>query len=798
MKLETWRRANELFEEILDLSPTEQSARLDIVCADDPNWRREVEQRLQADAEAEHESFLGHPVSPPPVPAERAETAPQPKPPEHLGPYRVLHQVGQGGMGTVYAAERDDDAFHRQVAIKVITAGLESREIVRRMQTERRILALLEHPNIARIYDAGTTEEGLPYFVMEYVAGEPIDQHCASRESSIEERVVLIRKVCSAVDYANQNLVVHRDLKPSNILVTPEGEPKLLDFGIAKLLEPATDPAIDLVNTTAPWRQRLTLNYASPEQIRGQTISTASDVYAVGVLLFQLLTGSLPRSLEGLTPWEAEQRLTSTEPKRPSTAAVESKESVAAPPGDRHLVSRQLQGDLDSIVLKALRSEASTRYPSAAQLAEDLDRYLHSFPVLAHRGSLRYRSGKFLRRYRLATTLAGTALLLAIAFVGSTIVSANRLARSQDRLLNQQAKLQEVLNVFLGVFRDAGPFVAEGVDLTVRQAVDRNASRVDVALEEQPEVLAEVLSTFGWIYLELGGWQKAHDFHRRALELRQNLGVDSTEIAESLDGVAAALREQLQFEEADEISAAALELYRSHPLIPPQDLLRGLNNRVALFCLNRDWQAADPLSSEALKLSREHVDAKEPEATKALIQRALVLRQQGDLTGARELYLRAETAYTRQLGPNHPILATLFNNLGRLEKEAERPEAAAEYWQRADTQYIATFGEDFYDRIRPLTNLGTHFHLTGDRVKAEEKLRTALEIAVHSPVLGPKHEISYFGRPAIALAKLLSETNRCSEVLSLLGAKIARWEQDSSGTVVSEGQRLLEHCRLSS
>jgi len=291
LTLETWRRANALFEEILDLSPTEQSARLDAACANDPDLRRAVEQRLRADAEAEEESFLAERVAPSPRARQSEESANPQQPPKRLGPYRVHHCIGQGGMGTVYAAERDDDTFRRKVAIKVISAGLASREIVQRMQTERRILALLEHPNIARIYDAGTTDENLPYFVMEFVAGEPIDQYCASRESSIEERVELIRKVCSAVDYANRNLVVHRDLKPSNILVTSDGEPKLLDFGIAKLLDPAPEPATRPGDETAPWRQRLTLNYASPEQIRGQAISTASDVYALGVLLFQLLTG---------------------------------------------------------------------------------------------------------------------------------------------------------------------------------------------------------------------------------------------------------------------------------------------------------------------------------------------------------------------------------------------------------------------------------------------------------------------------------------------------------------------------
>ena len=837
MNVEDWRRANELFERVLDLSPAERQDVLDVTCQDEPELRAAVERRLRADAAAEAGSFLAQPIVSRPSTGADVRSARGTSPPERLGPYRILHQIGQGGMGTVYAAERDDDAFHRQVAIKVITSGTENLEVVRRMESERRILALLEHPNIARIYDAGTTEDGLPYFVMEHVAGVPIDQYCATQRSSIEERVDLIRKVCSAVDYANRNLVVHRDLKPSNILITAEGEPKLLDFGIAKFLAPTPGPAAGGPPTdepestdspddpavpgnavpgdaasgdaasgnaapgnaapgdaTAPWRRRLTLNSASPEQVRGETISTASDVYSLGVLLFQLLTGSLPRSLDGLSPQEAEQRLTTTEPLRPSTRVVEGEETPAAPPGPPRQVSRRLRGDLDSIVLEALRSEVGARYPSAAHLAEDLERYRRGLPVLAHRGSLGYRTGKLLRRYRLTTTLVAIALVLAAAFVGSRVVAANNLARSQARLLEERAKLELVLEVLLGIFEDAGPYASGGVDLTVRQAVDRQAARFDEELEAQPEVQAVVLSALGWIYLDLGVRDKALGYHQRALTLRRSLDEGSVEVAESLDGVAASLRDQWQFDRAAELSAAALDLYREQTTIEPEELLRCLNNRVTLFCLLGDWQAADPLSSEALRLSRE-VGPKDPEASKALIQRAHVLKQLGDLAGARELYLQAEGNYTRRFGPNHPILATLYNNLGRLAADDEHFEAAAEYWRRADAQYVTAFGDDFYERVRPLTNIGKHLHRTGDFEGAEAALRTALEVAVRSPALGPEYEAEYYGRPAIELGKLLAKTGRCSEVVSLLEEKVAKWEKDSKGPVVEQGNALLKQCR---
>lgn len=797
MNIEDWRRANEIFEQVLELSPEEQRVFLDETCAHEPELRQAVEQRLRADEAAEKGSFLARPVMPPLTTTDYGLVGKDSPPPKRLGLYRILQPIGQGGMGTVYAAERDDGTFHRRVAIKVITAGKENREIVRRMETERQILALLEHPNIARIYDAGSTENGLPYFVMEHVEGEPIDRYCAARGSSVDDRVELIRKVCSAVDYANRNLVVHRDLKPSNILVTPEGDPKLLDFGIAKLLDPASASASPLAprDTTAPWGQRLTINYASPEQLRGQAISTASDVYALGVLLYQLLTGTLPRSLEGLSSWEAEQHLASTDPLPPSARAVEGKENLAAPPGPRRYVSSQLRGDLDSIVLKALRSDAESRYPSAGQLAEDLERYLQGFPVLAHRGTLRYRAGKLLRRHRPAATLAVVVLLLVGAFAGSRIMAANKLARSQTQLLEERVTREQVLEIFLRVVEDAGPYVSGGVEMTVRQAIDRQAARFDKDFVAQPEVLSAVLSTLGWVYIDLGMSDRAQEYHQRALTLRRGLDEDSAGVADSLDGLAASLRDQWKLDQAAEISATALDLFRKQPQANPAGLLKCLNNRVELCCLRGDWQMADPLSQEALDLSRQAAGDKGSEAPKALIQRAHVLKQLGNLAEARGLYLEAETAYTRRLGPEHPILATLFNNLGKLAADDGKAEVAARYWRRADTQYVAAFGTDFFERVRPLTNIGKHLHRIGDLDGAEATLRTALEVAVRSPSLRPEHEVAYYGRPAIELAKVLIELERCAEVLDLLEAKITRWEKGSSGDVVRTGRGLLEQCQ---
>ena len=796
MSHERWRRANTLFEALADLPADDQRIRLERECKGDPALRAEVERRLRADAEAG--AFLRDPIAPfpsfAPDRAQRADPSARASAPDAqvLGAYRVLREIGRGGMGTVYAAERDDDAFHRLVAIKVVTVGTESEDVVRRLRTEQHILGLLEHPNIARIYDAGATARGFPFFVMEHVAGEPIDRYAEIHQLTIRDRAALITKVCAAVDYAHRNLVVHRDLKPSNILVTDDGTPKLLDFGIAKVLDARASPGT-LGEMTVPWRQRLTLNYASPEQIRGQPVSTASDVYALGVLLYRLLTGTVPFDLEGLTPIEIEQRLAAGEPLPPSVA-VAATDGRAGLPGDSRAATLELAGDLDSIVLKALRGEPEDRYRSAELFAEDIERYLRGFPVQARRGTFRYRAGKWFERHRVAASLVGLALTFGMLFVGSVVLSANRLARNQTRLLEEREKLEEVVAFFLGVFDDAGPYVAEGMPITVRDAVDRHAARLDGALEGQPAVLAAVLSTLGWVYLDLGLPQPAHTYHERAYRLRSALDRESLDVAESLDGVAAALREQWKMDQAAKTSLEAVSMVRRHENAGSRPLLRSLNNRVDLFCKLQDWSSADPLSAEAIALGRSNLDEDEIEVSKAMIQRALVLRNLGDVEGARDLYLETEKRYERRYGAVHAMLAPLYNNLGRLEMEAGRLAVAADYLRQADHQYEAAFGDDFYDRIIPLSNLGRVLFQSGDLAAAEAALRQGLDVAARSPALGPQNEIGYFGRAAVPLGRVLAASGRCPEALTLLQAKVASWQHKPKNPIVLEGGDVVRAC----
>ncbi len=792
-----WLRANELFEQVLDLPAAERDDLLDRACAGMPGLREAVEQRLHADARAC--SFLDEPIAPSPeLPGhtDSPSTRTAESMPRRLGSYRLIHELGQGGMGTVYAAERDDGAYQRTVAIKVIRAGAESEDVIRRLHDERHILALLDHPNIAAIYDGGATSSGHPYIVMERVEGEPIDRYCANRQLGIRQRVALMAKVCSAVDYAHRNLVVHRDLKPTNILVTPAGEPKLLDFGIAKVLDADAHEreGSTASNATAPWRQRLTLNYASPEQIRGEPVSTASDVYALGVLLFRVLTGMLPHSLDGLSPWQAEDHLCHSKTPRPSTM-VDGRtgvENMGSQNRDR--LRRQLRGDLDPIVLQALEKDPEARYRSAGALADDLERFQHGFPVRARRGGLRYRTAKLLRRHRLAATLTAAALALGMAFLMSVITSERRLARSEQHLLAEQGKREALLDFLLGIFEEAGPYASEGVPVTVREAVDRQVARLDRSFDEQPAVLATVLSTLGWVYLDLGEPAQAERFHQRALTVRRAIAEESIDVADSLEGVGAAQRDTWQGTPALENSTAALAIARRQRGAQPQQLLRCLNNHVHLLCTLNDWASADPFSAEALSLARGLPDTDSRSIAWAANQRALVLRNLGDTVRARSLYLETHAHLQARYSAPHPDLATLYNNLGRLEAEAEHHSLAIAYWRQADRHYAAAFGETYYDRIIPLTSQGRLLFMMGNPTLAETVLREAIDVGLRSPAIGPESEIGYIGRPAVLLGQILASVGRCADVRALLADRIDAWSHRPDHPVVQQGQALLADC----
>ncbi|HKD18793.1 MAG TPA: serine/threonine-protein kinase, partial [Thermoanaerobaculia bacterium] len=425
----SWREAKRVLGEALERPPAERTRFIAEACAGDEELRRDVESL--AEAAEDSGGILDDPVAAADAAPFRAHDS---RAGERIAAYELVRELGEGGMGTVFLARRADDQFRKEVAIKLVRPGMASELVLQRFRSERQILASLEHPHIARLIDGGTTAAGEPYFVLEYVEGEPLIEYCDRRALSTFERVRLFGEVCKAVHYAHQNLVVHRDLKPGNILVTAEGDPKLLDFGIAKLLQPSGDPEAPATGTMFPM---MTPDYASPEQIRGERVTTASDVYALGVVLYELLTGRKPYRLTG-EPGEWLRVMGERDPEKPSTVAG----------------SRELKGDLDAIVLKAMRKEPEHRYASAEQLSEDLVRWWSGETVRARRGTLAYRASKFARRHRLALGAAALAALAIAGGVFATIREARRARNAEARAERRFEEVRTLANSFLFELHD--------------------------------------------------------------------------------------------------------------------------------------------------------------------------------------------------------------------------------------------------------------------------------------------------------------------------------------------------------
>jgi non-specific serine/threonine protein kinase/serine/threonine-protein kinase len=423
-----WQRLKDVFQSALSRTPELRGAFLDEACSGDGELRREVDRLLAAHDAAG--GFLSTPIG---LDTEALEEAGAgDSGPQRIGPYQVLGTIARGGMGTVYKAVRDDDAFRKTVALKLVRGGRHSDYFERRFRQERQILAGLQHPNIATVLDGGTTEDGRPYLVMEYVEGQPITDFCAARGMGTRERLALFRTVCGAVQYAHQGLVVHRDLKPANVLVDGHGVPKLLDFGIAKLLASGVEPDLAPTATVLPL---MTPEYASPEQVKGQPVTTTSDVYSLGVLLYELLAGRRPYEVQADSLEAIVQAICQTEPRAPSEV-VTTRTATSRPAGTLPPAS-ELRGDLDTIVLKALRKEPERRYRTVHDLSEDLRRHLEALPVTARADSIGYRAGKFVRRHRAAVAAA---VLVSASLMGG-IVTTTRQARLAQRRFDEARRL---------------------------------------------------------------------------------------------------------------------------------------------------------------------------------------------------------------------------------------------------------------------------------------------------------------------------------------------------------------------
>ncbi len=714
MNTQRWQRVEELFRTVMDCPAAERESYLTRVCGDDDELRREVLELLALDTS---EDFLQQPI------ADVAKTLAAPPSEdligERIGPYRLTRLIGHGGMGAVYDAVRDDDQFQQQVALKLIKRGMDSEFVRRRFLRERQILASLDHPHIARLFDGGSTADGQPYFVMEFVSGETITEYCRRRNLSLDEKLKLFRDVCSAVQHAHQKLVIHRDLKPSNILVTADGTPKLLDFGIAKLLTP--DPGEADTRTETEIRL-MTPEYASPEQVRGCAITTASDVYSLGVVLYELLAERRPYQFETYVPHEIERAVCDTLAPRPSDAA---RLHTDAPTK----LAKQLTGDLDNIVMMALRKEADRRYQSVEQFSEDLRRYLSGLPITARPDTFVYRAGKFVRRHRVAVIAGALVLLSLLSGIFATTYAARQARAERDRANQEAATAQSVTQSLVSVFEFADPGNTKGNAITAKELLDQGVEKVSRELKEQPLVQAKLLDTIGGLYLTVGDYERAQSVLENALTLRrQSLNAQHPDVAESLNHLAAVAYEKGDFAGSETMYREALDLRRkllgtTH--LSVADSMTGLGR--ALVALGK-FTEAEPLIRYALALRRNQLGPDHKDVAESLHRLGRLLGEQGKFGEAADTYRQAFAINRKLYGSEHPGTAASLNNLAVMLQQLGDYAGAESLSREVLALRRKLHGDEHPNVASSLTNLASVLQDEHNYKEAEQCYRQSLDI----------------------------------------------------------------------
>lgn len=819
-----WTRIKTLFDEARTREGAEREAFLENACGGDPALRAEIDALLRAsnspgvvdDLMDQLDTVFGREVLSG-IPDDA-----------RVGPYELIEELGRGGMGRVFLARRADGQFERTVALKLLGITVPSEEVRERFLKERQILATLEHPNIARMLDGGVTDGGQPYFVMEAVDGHPIDEHCTQHGLPVRKRLRLFLEVCDAVRYAHQNLVVHRDLKPANILVTEEGTVKLLDFGIAKGLDPTLARGRDTTLTRSGVRV-MTPNYASPEQVRGASISTASDVYQLGMVLYELMTGHRPYQVDGCSPSELERIVCEQRPPAPSTAVLDGPSHsdgadgalngpTTAPGISADRLHRILRGDLDTIILTALRKDPVRRYDSVERLADDLRRFLSGKPVSAHPDGWLYRSRKFVQRHPwgIAATLA--ILVLTIGYGVTITWHSQRTEAALEQARNEARKAEQVTDFLVTMFERVDPYSetdgsSPTVDtLTTNALLAEGTRRVRQELSGQPEVQATMMRTLGRIYRQIGRYDHAqplledavaiqdthqssagpdrarslHELgrlHRHKGEMtraRQLYEEALTLQREHVDGahrdIAVNLRElgiiaarSGQYSRADSLFRAALSMQTSlhgsdHPSVATELHALGL-----LHVIQEEHDDAERLLRRSLRIRRRHVEGDHPMVAETLDRLGQVLVKQGRIEEAAPLLREAQSIRQTVFPEVHPSRAVSLNNVARLRKKQGDYAAADSLFQDAQSIYQQLYGNSNLDAANTLYERAQVHRAWGHYAMAERlyKRAEAMQRSIH----GPEHPAAQESRNALVqLYRAWDKPGKADSVESVLVA----------------------------
>lgn len=679
-----------------------------------------------------------------------------------IGPYRLLQIIGAGGMGEVWRAEQTEP-LHRTVAIKLIKAGMDTRAVVARFDSERQALALMEHTNIAKVFDAGATPEGRPYFVMEYVHGSPITDYCDAHRLTIKQRLALFMQVCEGVQHAHQKAIIHRDLKPSNVLVEEiDGKPvpKIIDFGLAKAMG---QQLTEMTLFTEAGAMLGTPDYMSPEQAdrNERSIDTRTDVYSLGVILYELLVGELPigsRELRAAGIEAMLQKILQQEPLRPSTKLKSLGQSEKDSSAERRReapdsLERHLRGELDWITIKALEKDRTRRYGSVSDFAADLGRYLQDQPVSAGPPSAIYRTRKFIRRHRFGVAVAAAAVVLLIAFSATMAVQARRIARERDRA-------SRIADFMTQMFAVSDPSEALGNTITARTILDKASNQIRAGLTRDPEVQSDLMFTMARTYASLGLYSTAHILSSAALESRQRrLGPDDRKSLQSMAQLAWILDREGNDSEAEKLIDQTIDRSRRALGADAPFTLEAMDRRGLILQRLARFDEAEKLGREVVQLTTNRLGPDDPQTLRATITLADALSFQGRNAEAEGIYRNTLAIEQRVLGPEHPqTIGTMHDLANRIQEQGRYAEAEGLYRQTLAIEQ-RVLGPEHPDTGKTMTALANTLYYQGRSAEAEKWYRDAL--AIEQKALGPDNP--YVTRPLEGLANVLSSDGHYAE-----------------------------------
>jgi serine/threonine protein kinase len=788
-----WQKIKEIVGAALEREPSQRAAFLDDVCPSGSPLRPEVDSLLSAHAAAGGLSEGALTLD-----SESASVSTK-----SLGPYRLLQKLGEGGMGQIWLAEQTVPV-RRMVALKLIKGGMYDESALRRFQSERQSLAIMDHPAIAKVFDAGATPDGQPYFAMEYVPGVTITEFCDRKKLKIRERLELFIRACEGVQHAHQKAIIHRDLKPANILVVEvDGKPmpRIIDFGLAKSVTPFLSG--ESLNTQIGGFVG-TPGYMSPEQADPavQDVDTRADVYSLGVILYELLTGFLPFDTSGwkkLRLDEVLRHLREDDPPKPSTKISSARDTSAPKAEARGMQPAQLvgelRGDLDWIAMKALDKDRNRRYGTPSEIVEDIRRYLNNEPIVARPATAGYRLRKYVRRHSLAVAAAAVLFLLLSGFAVLQAVQLRRITRERDRA-------NRIAGFMTAMFKVSNPSESRGNSITAREILDKSSKDIETGLSQDPELQAQMMDTMGTVYRNLGLYAPSEALLSRSLDIkRARLGPNDPGTLATADGLASTLWNEGRLAEAEKLLLTTIESQRRLLGAEHPDTLKSMHDLgIVLHNQGRDVEA-EKLDRQIVEIERRVLGPEHPETLTTISDLAFVLRDEGGhYAEAEKLNREVLDARRRTLGPDHPETLRSIANLAFILQTEGGHDAEAEGLLRGvlETQR-RILGPEHPDTLRTIGTLAILLNRSGKRAAAEQLLRDLLEIQRRT--LGPSHAatlntMSNLAATLIQEKKLPEAEQLGRQTLALQQEKLGTEHRETLRTMLNLGATLQEEGKL--